>query len=150
MNRKIIFVLMVLFLAVASLSSVSAWWIFGDGGEDITVDDVDFHMPEGFEYYELPGHKADEADYAIRTDDGQSEYIHIFTSTGRPYNFGNDYTEKSTINGKECYINTHSIGNIVYCTYQSDDKYIQLNVPYSYEYKNNVFSYEETLKQMIK
>ena len=48
MNKKIIFSLMILFVVIASVSGVSAWWIFG-GGNDVTVNGVNFHLPEGFD-----------------------------------------------------------------------------------------------------
>ena len=48
MNKNILFSIIMLFVVIASVSSVSAWWIFG-GGNDVTVNGVDFHLPEGFD-----------------------------------------------------------------------------------------------------
>lgn len=48
MNKKIIFGLIIFFVIVASVSSASAWWIFG-GGSDVTINEVNFHIPEGYE-----------------------------------------------------------------------------------------------------
>ena len=48
MNKKIILGLVILCVAIASVSSVSAWWIFG-GGNDVTVNGVNFHLPDGFD-----------------------------------------------------------------------------------------------------
>lgn len=148
MNKKIIFVL-ILFVAIASLSCVSAWWIFGGGGTDVTVNGVDFSIPDGFEYYELAGNPETETQYALYSDDGKQAlaFIHIRVSEGAPDTFGKQYSYKTTINGKECYI---TIGNPILCIYQSNGKFVQLNVPKSYTYHNQVISYEETLEQIIK
>ena len=48
MNRKILFTLAVILLAVTFLSSVNAFWPF-DSGNDVTVNGVNFHLPEGFD-----------------------------------------------------------------------------------------------------
>lgn len=154
MNRKIIFVLMVLFVAVASLFSVSAWWIFGDSGTDVTVNGVDFSILEGFKYYELAGNPETESQFALYSDDGKQAlaFIHIKVSDNISPSSELAKTlssnNKVTINGKECYIETY--GDSVFCAYYSGDKAVQLNVPYSYTYNNNEISYEDTLAQMIK
>ena len=48
MNRKLLFTLAIILLAVLFMSSVSAFWPF-DSGNDVTVDGVSFHLPDGFD-----------------------------------------------------------------------------------------------------
>ena len=48
MNNKIIVAFLILVVMAVSISSVSAFWPF-DGGNEITVNDVKFNIPDGFE-----------------------------------------------------------------------------------------------------
>lgn len=48
MTKKLILLLVLICIAIFSLSSVNAIWPF-DGGSDIMVNDVKFHIPDGFE-----------------------------------------------------------------------------------------------------
>lgn len=47
-KKKILFALIILLIAISSMSAVSASWFF-DGGKDIAVNGLNFHIPEGFE-----------------------------------------------------------------------------------------------------
>ena len=48
MNRKLLFSLFVFGVVIFSLSSASAFWPF-DSGTDVTVNGVNFHLPDGFD-----------------------------------------------------------------------------------------------------
>ena len=153
MNKKILVVLGIVFLAVISISSVSAFWPF-DSGNDITVNGVDLHIPEGFESSQLVGSNTKDADYALMSDDGKQAlaFIHIRVSDNiSPSSpLAQDLSMAyEVINGKECYIESSS--DPVLCAYYySNDKAVQLNVPLSYEYNNKVYTYKDTLNEMIK
>ena len=48
MNKGLIFILLLFGLLIVSISDASAFWPF-DGGSDVTVNGVGFHLPEGFD-----------------------------------------------------------------------------------------------------
>ena len=124
------------------------------GGQEITVNGVNFHIPEGFTYYSLPGSSTKtDADFVLRSSDGTQAlaYIHIRVSdsVAPSSEFAKRFSshDKVTINGKECYLERSS--DSVGCNYYVGEKGVQLSVPYSYEYNNKVISYDETLAKMI-
>lgn len=124
------------------------------GGQKITVNGVNFHIPEGFTSYALPGTSTEtESQFALYSSDGKQAvaFIHIKVSDNISPSSQLAKTlsanDKVTINGKECYIEMGS--DSVLCAYYSGDKAVQLNVPSSYEYNNKVISYEDTLAELI-
>ena len=126
------------------------------GGQEINVYGVNFHIPDGFTYYSLPGTSTKtESQFALYSSDGKKAlaFIHIKVSdTSSAYSAEKSYTanSKMTINGKECYVNTGSSSS-VFCAYDTNNgKTVQLNVPKSYKYNNKLYSYEDTLAEMIK
>ena len=142
------------FSSSSDFSSSSSSNIFG-GGQDITVYGVNFHIPEGFKYYELAGNPEKETQFSLASPDGTRKiaYIHIKVSdiTSAYSAEKSSGNSKVTINGKECYLSVpHGETGIVFCAYDTNGKTVQLNVPKSYNYNNKVISYEETLSQMIK
>ena len=126
------------------------------GGHEITVDGVNFHIPEGFKQYSLPGTSTKtESQFALYSSDGRKAvaYIHIKVSDNISPSSELAKTlstkNKVTINGKECSLRQG--GDSVSCAYyDSNNKAVQLQVPYSYEYNGKVIYYEDTLAQMIK
>ena len=124
------------------------------GGQEITVDGVNFHIPEGFTAYSLPGTSTKtEAQFSLSDGKKAVAFIHIKVSDNISSSSALAKTlatnNKVTINGKECYLERG--GDSVLCAYYDpNDKAVQLNVPYSYEYNNKVISYEDTLAEMIK
>lgn len=122
-------------------------------GQEITLDGVNFHIPEGFTYYSHPDtSKEQESLFALYSDDGKQplEFIRIKVSDITPYRSAEKLSAntKLTINGKECYLYCFGESD-VYCAYNSNDKLVQLSVPYSYEYNNEVISYKELLAVII-
>lgn len=74
MNRKILFAFVVLFVAVMSISSASAF-LFFDSGSDITVNGLDFHIPEGFSE-DTNEHKTTDKEESVKyTND--DDYVNI-------------------------------------------------------------------------
>ena len=51
MNKKLIFTCLMILLVFISLSTASAFWPF-DNGNDVTVNGVNFHLPDGFDEVE--------------------------------------------------------------------------------------------------
>lgn len=159
MNKKIIFGLIVIGVVVASISTVSAWWIFG-GGTDVTVNGVDFHIPDGFESSQLVGsNPKTDADFTLSSDDGKKAlaFIHIRVSDnvspssefGQYLSYDNNVV---TINGKECHVSDFYDANGAYgigCAYEVDNKAVQLNVHYTAEYDKDI-SYKDVLGEIIK
>ena len=51
MNKKVLFSLFLFGVVIFSLSTASAFWPF-DSGTDVTVNGVNFHLPDGFDEVE--------------------------------------------------------------------------------------------------
>ena len=79
MDRKILFGIMLVFMAIFAISSVSAFDLgflgFGDENETVTIDGIDFNIPAGFE---------EDKDYSAEngTDLGDD---FTFTTNGKMY-----------------------------------------------------------------
>ena len=156
MNKKIIFGLIVLFVAIASVSSVSAWWIFG-GGNEVTVNGVNFNLPEGFDVdnplksesdstYEntvyMNTETKDKVDIAV--DDKSVEDSVICNSLIKKG------FEKKNIAGKDGFYKMY-LSTEVEFVYIDNDKVVSIIVPFVYDkYGDNFMQYDEPLAQIIK
>ena len=156
MNKKIIFSLIILFVAIASVSGVSAGWIFG-GGNDVTVNGVSFHLPDGFDVenpvksesdgtYENTVYKntetKDTVDIAV---DDKSVDDSVISNSLIKKGF-----EKKNINGKDGFYKMDLSTNCEF-VYIDNDKVVSIVVPYVYDkYGDNFMKYDELLSKIIK
>ena len=137
MNKKIIFTLMILCVAVASVSSVSAWWIFG-GGSDVTINGVDFHIPEGFDDVTQDTININTAYEAYtQTNPETHDYfsIAVYDNPNDEQNTINNlinmHYKKVDIKGKEVYYTmlVSSVNSRYDYVYLDNGKYISMEVP---------------------
>jgi hypothetical protein len=156
LNKKGIFILIVLFVVVASVSSVSAWWIFG-GGSDVVVNDVSFHLPEGFDA-ENPVKSESDATYENtvykNTETKDTVDIAVDDKSVDDSVIGNSLIKKGfepkTIDGKEGFYKFYLSTDIEF-VYIDNDKVVSIIVPYIYdEHGDNFMKGEELLAEIIK
>lgn len=156
MNKKVLFTLIILLIAIASASSVSAWWIFG-GGSDVTVNGVNFHLPDGFDV-ENPV-KSD-------IDDTYENTVYKNTETGDAIDIAVDNKvaddasitnslinkgfEQKNIAGKDGFYRMSLSTNVEF-VYIDNDKVVSIIVPFVYDkYGDNFMKYDELLSEIIK
>ena len=154
MNRKLIFTLILLCLAVVSISGVSAFWPF-DSGSDVTVNGVNFHLPKGFDdvkenHFDSPNNY--EA-YTYENDDAH-EYIKIcvmdtdldkqsiYDSLCRK-GYGHE-----TVNGKDGVGRISTPGPRYGFFYVENNKYVMVDIPFVYAEEG--LQHDELLAQIIK
>ena len=156
MNKKLIFILLLFVLVVVSISGVSAFWPF-DSGNDVTVNGVSFHLPEGFDVdnpvnserdttYERTVFKNTEnkGTVDIAVDDKSVEDSVIANSLIKKG------FEQKTIDGKEGFYNFYLSKNVEF-VYIDNDKVISIIVPYIYDkYGDNFMKADEFLAEIIK
>ena len=156
MNKKILFALLIIFMAVISLSSVSAFWPF-DSGNDVTVNGVTFHLPEGFDVdnpvksesdttYENTVYKntetKDRVDIAV---DDKSVEDSVIANSLIKKGF-----EEKTIAGKDGFYKMY-LDKTIEFVYIDNDKVVSIVVPYIYDqYGDNFKTYDELLDEIIK
>lgn len=154
MNKQIIFVLILLFMAVISISTVSAIWPF-DSGSDVTVNGVKFHLPDGFDdvkqdsvntknKYEAftYSNKKNHEFIKIMVMDSDKDKSAIYKS------IKNGGTAKQeTINGKDGYGELASGARYNYY-YVDNGKYIMINIPFVYA--DEGLQHKELLAEIIK
>ena len=154
MKRKLIFTLIILCLAVVSISAVSAFWPF-DSGSDVTVNGVNFHLPDGFDdvkenYLDSPSNY--EA-YTYENDDAH-EYIQICV-------MDTDLDKQSiydslcrkgygyeTVNGKDGVGRISTPGPRYGFFYVENNKYVMVDIPFVYAEEG--LQHDELLAQIIK
>lgn len=156
MNRKILFTLIIILLAVISISSVSAFWPF-DGGNDVTVNGVNFHLPDGFD-----------VDNPVKSDidDTYENIVYKNTNTGDTVDIAVDNKvaddsaitnsliqkgfEQKNIAGKEGFYKMDLNKNVEF-VYITDGKVVSIVVPFVYDkYGDNFKKYDELLGEIIK
>lgn len=147
----LIFIIGIIFIFNSNSDSLNTF-----GGQEVTVNGVNFHIPEGFESNQLVGSNSKtDADFVLRSDDGKMAlaFIHIRVSDNisPSSTLAQDLSvTNEVINGKECVVRMNGDDAVFCAYYDSDDKAVQLNVPLSYEYNNKEYSYKDTLAEMIK
>lgn len=156
MNKKYFFALTILFLAVISMSNVSAIWPF-DNGHDVTVNGVKFHLPEGFD-----------ADNPVKTESdttyGHNIYKDTNTKDSVDIAVSNKELEDSVIKnrlikkgfeqksiaGKDGLYKFYLNQKIEF-VYIDNDKVVSIVVPFTYDkYGDNFKKYDELLAEIIK
>lgn len=120
MNKKILVVLGIVFLAVISISSVSAFWPF-DSGNDVTVYGLNFHIPEG--YKETSRHEFTNGEGVdLKEDENDIWTIEISVSSDRTFKESN-YMVSSfpyTINDVDGTVYSYKTGNMAFVYYVDD------------------------------
>lgn len=156
MNKKLIFCLFLLFVAIASISTASAFWPF-DSGSDVTVNDVTFHLPEGFDV-DNPVKSESDATYENtvykNTENKETVDIAVDDKSVDDSVIANNLIKKGfeqkTIDGKEGFYNCYLSKNVEF-VYIDNDKVISIVVPYVYDqYGDNFMTYEELIAEIIK
>lgn len=156
MNKKIILVLLILFLTVSSMSTASAWWIFG-GGNDVTVNGLSFHLPEGFDT-DNPVSSISKETYENRvymnTENKDTVEIHVEDKHMEDSDIINyliqNHYEKQSIDGKEGYYKMDIYTKNVEFIYIDNDKLVSITVPYVYDqYGDDFKQYDELLGEII-
>lgn len=156
MNRKILFTLAVILLAVISLSTVNAFWPF-DSGNDVTVNGVNFHLPEGFDV-DNPIKSESDVSYENvvykNTKTKDTVDIAVDDKSAEDSVIGNSLIKKSfepkTIDGKEGFYKFYLNSDVEF-VYIDNDKVVSIIVPSVYDkYGDNFMKYEDFLSEIIK
>lgn len=156
MDKKI-FTLLIICIATISISSVSAWWIFGDSGTDVTVNGVNFHLPDGFDVdnpvksesdntYEQAVYKntetKDQVDFVVSNKALEDSVI--------KNSLINKGFEQKNIAGKDGFYKFY-LDKTIEFVYIDNDKVVSIVVPFIYdEYGDNFMKYDEFLDEIIK
>ncbi|WP_298520751.1 hypothetical protein [uncultured Methanobrevibacter sp.] len=155
MNKKIFFCLIIL-LAIASISGVSAFWPF-DSGTDVTVNGVNFHLPEGFDVDNPVKFESDKTyGHAVYKNTETKDTVDISVSNKviEDSVIKNRLIKKNfkqeTIDGKEGFYKTDLRLNVEF-VYIDNDKVVSIVVLYVYDkYGDNFKQYDEFLAEIIK
>ena len=157
MNKKLIFGLLIIFMAVMSLSSVSAFWPF-DSGNDVTVNGVNFHLPEGFDVDNPVKSESDNTyEQAVYKNTETKDTVDFVVSDKSVDDsaIGSSLLKKGfeqkTIDGKEGFYKMDIYSKNVEFVYIDNDKVVSIIVPYIYDqYGDNFMQYEDLLSEIIK
>ncbi len=154
MNKKLIFSLFVFWVVIFSLSSVNAFWPF-DSGTDVTVNGVNFHLPDGFD--EVEPVKVDTVSHNEAFSYKNNENYQFIKIVVMDYDgdvnslyssLSNNGYQKEVIDGKEGYGKVFPGGpRYEYC-YLENNKYVVLNIPYVYA--DEGMQHDELLAEIIK
>lgn len=155
MNKKIFFCLIIL-IAIASISAVSAFWPF-DSGSDVTVNGVSFHLPDGFDADNPVKFESDKTyGHAIYKNAETKDTVDIVVSNKEiedsviKNRFIKKGFEQETIDGKEGFYKMDLSSNVEFA-YIDNDKVVSIVVPYIYDrYGDNFKQYDEFLAEIIK
>ena len=156
MNKKITFALILLFVAVISISAVSAIWPF-DSGSDVTVNGVKFHLPEGFDA-DNPVKMESDTTYGHciykNTETKDTDDIVVSNKEIEDSVVGNRLIKKGfeqkNIDGKDGFYKFYLNQKIEF-VYIDNDKVVSIIVPYIYDqYGDNFMQYEDLLSEIIK
>lgn len=156
MNKKIIFIIMMSVIVIASVSCVSAWWIFG-GGNDVTVNGVNFHLPDGFDVDNPVKADIDET-YANmvykNTEIGDTIDIAVDNKVVEDSIINNNLIKKGyqqqNIAGKDGFYKMDLNKNVEF-VYIADGKVVSIVVPYVYDkYGDNFMKYNQLLEEIIR
>lgn len=157
MNKKLMFGLIVIGVVIASISAVSAFWPF-DSGNDVTVNGVSFHLPEGFDV-DNPVKSESDATYgqAVYKNTETKDTVDIVVSNKAledsviKNSLINKGFEEKTIAGKDGLYKMY-LDKTIEFVYIDNDKVISIIVPYIYNQYDidNFMTYEELLGEIIK
>ncbi|WP_296786929.1 hypothetical protein [uncultured Methanobrevibacter sp.] len=156
MNRKLLFTLAIILLAVLFMSSVSAFWPF-DSGNDVTVNGVSFHLPDGFDV-DKPIKSESDATYERtvfqNTENKDTVDIAVDDKSVEDSVIGNSLIKKGfeqkTIDGKEGFYKFYLSENVEF-VYIDNDKVISIIVPYIYDnHGDNFMKADDFLAEIIK
>ncbi|WP_405294264.1 hypothetical protein [Methanobrevibacter sp.] len=156
MNKKVLFTLIILFISIVSASSVSAWWIFG-GGSDVTVNGVNFHLPDGFDVENPVKSDIDdtyENTVYKNTETGDAVDIAVDNKVADDSSITNSLInkgfEQKNIAGKDGFYKMYLSTNVEF-VYIDNDKVVSIIVPFVYDkYGDNFMKYDELLAEIIK
>ena len=156
MNKKIILGLVILCVAIASVSSVSAWWIFG-GGNDVTVYGFNFHLPDGFDVDNPVKSDIDDAYENMvykNTETGDTVDIAVDNKVADDSAISNSLIKKGfqqkNIAGKDGFYKMYLSTDVEFA-YIDNDKVVSIIVPFTYDkYGDNFMKYDELLGEIIK
>ena len=156
MNKKLIFGLIVICVAIASISTVSAWWIFG-GGNDVTVNDVSFHLPDGFDVENpVKSENDDSSEQSVFENTKTKDRVDIVVSNkvvddSQVKNLLiNKGFKEEKIAGKDGFYQMY-LDKTIEFVYIDNDKVVSIVVPYIYDkYGDNFMQYDELLDEIIK
>ena len=146
MNKKIIFAILIVF--------VFGIFFMSGGGNDVTVNGVNFHMLDGFDDIEEEdlGDASSYYEAFAYSNTENIEYIKIAVSDfdgdeSLLYNsLSNQGYKKKTIDGKDGYGKNFGV-RYGYC-YVDNDKYVMFDVPLVYGEEG--MKYEDILAEIIK
>ena len=155
MNRKFLFLFMIIFLAIISLSSVSAFLPF-DGGNDVTVNGVNFHLPDGFDVDHPEKSESDKTyGHSIYKNSKNKDCVDIVVSNKEledsviKNSLIKKGFEQKTIDGKDGFYKMNLNSQIEF-VYIDNDKVVSIMVPYIYDkYGDNFMQYGELLTKII-
>ena len=156
MNKKLFFILLLVGLVVVSMSIVNAFWPF-DSGIDVTVNGVNFHLPEGFDA-DNPVKSESDAAYENtvyqNTETKDTVDIAVDDKSVEDWVIGNSLIKKGfeqkTIDGKEGFYKFYLSKNVKF-VYIDNDKVVSIIVPFVYDkYEDNFMKYDEFLAEIIK
>lgn len=152
MNKKLIFLLVLICIAIFSLSSVNAIWPFG-GGSDIMVNDVKFHIPDGFEEI-TSGHEITKSKEKVTYQNDKKEKLTITVVNNnagyknvKEMNWGADRAVmvEKTISGKDG-LASYRYTPLVFYTYIDNDKLVMIDCPFVFD---DATKYEDFLEKVI-
>ena len=154
MNKKVLFSLFLFGVVIFSLSTASAFWPF-DSGTDVTVNGVNFHLPDGFD--EVEPEDLDSVNYNEAfsyTNNENHEYItigvmdHDGDADSLYSSLISKGYQKEVIDGKEGYGIIYPGGpRYGYC-YLDNNKYVVLDIPFVYAEEG--MQHDELLAEIIK
>lgn len=144
-------------MAVMSLSSVNAFWPF-DSGNDVTVNGVNFHLPDGFDVNNPVKSESDTTyEQAVYKNTETKDTVDIVVSdkSADDSAIGSSLLKKgfevTTIDGKEGFYKMDIYSKNVEFVYIDNDKVISIIVPYVYDsYGDNTMKYDQLLSEIIK
>jgi len=156
MNRKLLFTLAIILLAVLSMSSVSAFWPF-DSGNDVTVNGVSFHLPDGFDA-DNPVKSESDTTYENTVykdiETGETVDIAVDDQSVDDSVIGNSLIKKGfepkNIDGKDGFYKFYLNTKIEF-VYIDNNKVISIIVPFVHDkYGDNFKKYDEFIAEIIK
>ena len=151
MNKKLIFSLIIICIAVVSISSVNAFWPV-DSGSDITVNDVKFHIPDGFEEVTSEHEITKTKEKVVYKNDKEEELSITVLNNNAGYKnvkeikWGTDKLMiEKTISGKEG-LASYRAAPFVFYTYLDNDKLVMMDCPMVFD---DATKYEDFLEKVI-
>jgi hypothetical protein len=138
------------------MSGAYAFWPF-DSGSDVTVNGVNFHLPDGFDADNPVKSESDntyENTVYMNTENKDTVDISVDDKSVDDSVISNSLIKKGfeqkTIDGKQGFYKCYLSKNVEF-VYIDNDKVISIIVPFIYdEYGDNFMKYDELLAEIIK